>query len=120
MNEQNLRTPTTSEAREIGQKGGLASGEARRHKRNLRIALELLLEKDITDDAGEIISGAEALAAALFEKALKGDVRAFEVIRATVGQDPVRKAMVAEVDPEVIVEVDLAVSNAEQKEPYSK
>ena len=33
-NLQNLRTPTSDEAREIGRKGGIASGEARRKKKS--------------------------------------------------------------------------------------
>ena len=32
-NEKNLRTPTTKEAREIGRKGGIASGKARLAKK---------------------------------------------------------------------------------------
>ena len=33
-NEQNLRVPTSKEAREIGRKGGIASGKARKEKRD--------------------------------------------------------------------------------------
>lgn len=32
MNDQNLKTPTTKEARERGKKGGIASGKARWEK----------------------------------------------------------------------------------------
>ena len=40
---ENLRTPSTEEAREIGRKGGIASGKARREKRDRKqIASELL------------------------------------------------------------------------------
>ena len=39
--------------------GGKASGEARRQKRDLRLALEMLLEKDFTDKSGITASGAE-------------------------------------------------------------
>lgn len=46
-NEQNLRTPTSEEAREIGRKGGIASGKARKEKATLRaVLLEELDEKD--------------------------------------------------------------------------
>lgn len=41
-NEQNLRTPTSSEAREIGRKGGIASGVARKKKSEWRDILEML------------------------------------------------------------------------------
>lgn len=89
--------------------GGIASAEARRKKKNLRLALEMLLEKDFTDKNGNVISGTEAVTAKLFEQAMKGNVKAFETIRATVGQDPVQKIMVAEVDQDVIDEVERTV-----------
>ena len=40
---------------------------------------------------------------------MKGNIRAFETIRSTVGQDPVQKVMVSEVDQAVIDEVERAV-----------
>jgi hypothetical protein len=112
MNEQNLKPfgeRTEKEQREIQQKGGKASAEARRKKRDLREALEMLLEKDFKDKNGNVLSGTEVITAKLFEKASKGDVRAFETIRSTVGQDPVQKVMIAEVDQSVIDEVESAV-----------
>lgn len=90
-NEKNLRVPTSSEARENGKKGGIASGEARRKKKLLRECLEILLEKEITDKKGETMSGAEALSTKLFAEAMKGNVKAFEVLRDTAGQKPVEK-----------------------------
>jgi hypothetical protein len=92
-------------------KGGKASAEARRKKRDLRQALEILLETDIKGKNGEVKSGAEAIAIAQFQKALKGDTRAFEVIRDTAGQKPVEKVMVAEVDNDVISEIENMVLN---------
>ena len=108
-NEQNLKPLTTKKAREIGSKGGKASVEARRKKRDLRNAIEILLETDIKGKNGEIKSGAEAIAIAQFQKALKGDTRAFEVLRDTAGQKPVEKVMVADVEQSVIDEVEKAV-----------
>ncbi len=92
-NEQNLvkggeaHTLTAEEA----SKGGKASGEARRRKRDLRIALEALLEKEMHANDGSKVTGTEALTAKLFAEAMKGNVKAFEVIRDTVGQKPVEK-----------------------------
>ena len=80
-----------SEAVEAGQRGGIASGEARRRKRDIRLALEALLEKDITDKKGNVMTTTEAIALKQIEKALKGDTRAFEVVRDTVGQKPTDK-----------------------------
>lgn len=94
---------------ETARKGGLASAEARRKKRDLRMAIEALLEKDYTSKNGETVSGAEAIAIKQFEKAMKGDTKAFEVIRDTAGQKPVDKVMVADVEQSVIDEVEKAV-----------
>lgn len=91
---------------EEASKGGKASGEARRRKRDLRKALEMLLEKDFKDKTGKTVTGTEAITAKLFEQAMKGNVKAFETIRSTVGQDPVQKVMVADVDQDVIDEVE--------------
>ena len=74
-----------------GKKGGIASGEARRAKRDLRKAMELLLEKEFRDAKGGSKSGAELLAFKQFQKALDGDTRAFEVVRDTAGQKPIER-----------------------------
>lgn len=85
-------------------------------RKNLRLALENLLENDTTLRSGETMSGAAAISQQLFNQALKGNVKAFETIRATVGQDPVQKVMVAEVDPEIIDEVEKIVLESENEE----
>jgi hypothetical protein len=99
-----------------GQKGGIASGEARRQKKNLRLALEMLLEKDFKDKDGKIVSGAEAITAKLFQQAMNGNVKAFETLRDTVGQKPVEKIMVAEVEQDVIDDVEKAVLTEDDQE----
>ncbi len=72
-------------------KGGQNSAEARRRKRDIRLALETLLEKDISDKNGNVMTTTEAIALKQIEKALKGDTKAFEVVRDTVGQKPTDK-----------------------------
>lgn len=100
-NEQNLRPVSSKEeARKRGSKGGKASAESRRKKKDLRLALEMLLEKDMTSKDGQTMSGTEAITAKLFEQALKGNVKAFETIRSTVGQDPVQKVEQVNIDME--------------------
>ncbi len=44
-NEQNLKVPTSEEAREYGRRGGIASGEARREKATMKKTLEMLLNE---------------------------------------------------------------------------
>ena len=99
-NEQNLHPSEYKLSQDEAKKGGIASGEARRRKRDLRLALEMLLEKDMTSKDGQTMSGTEAITAKLFEQALKGNVKAFETIRSTVGQDPVQKVEQVNIDME--------------------
>lgn len=112
-NEQNLLKGDEAHklTAEEASKGGIASGKARAAKRDLRKALEMLLEKDFKNRKGETITGTEAISAKLFEQAMKGNIKAFETIRCTVGQDPVQKVMIAEVEQDVIDEVERAVLN---------
>ena len=106
---------TAEEQRKIAKMGGIASGEARRRKRDIKAALDLLLEKEFKGKDGELISGAEAIAMKQFEKALKGDTRAFETVRDTAGQKPVDKIMVAEVEQETIDEIEALVASYDER-----
>lgn len=82
-NSENLKpVRTKSEAREKGKKGGIKSGEVRRARKTLKEELLLLLESGNTQNK---------ISLALVEKALKGDIKAFEVIRDTIGEKPVDK-----------------------------
>lgn len=114
-NNENLRPFTSEQSHEEavqnGRKGGKASGAARRNKKMLRDCLEILLEKEITDKSGNTMTGAEAMAAKVFQQALKGDLKAFEIVRDTAGQKPVEKVMIADVDPDVVKEVERMVND---------
>ena len=90
-NEQNLiknseRTP--SERRENAKKAGVASGKARRKKANLKKAFETILQADVAspsvkkqlEDIGFDTTNEMALAMVMMQKAMKGNVRAFEQI----------------------------------------
>lgn len=116
-NEQNLLKPedlTPKQRRENASKAGKASGEARRKKKLLRECLEILLEKEVTDKNGNAMTGAEAMAAKVFQQALKGDLKAFEIVRDTAGQKPVEKLVVSEVDTDIIDEVERMVNDDEE------
>lgn len=81
-NEQNLiqnseRTP--SQRKEQAKKAGIASGEARRRRRSLKEELLLMLSDPEVQ---------EKLSAAIMKKGMDGDIRAFEVIRDTIGEKP--------------------------------
>ena len=63
-NKQNLKVPTSSEARRNGKKGGINSGKARREKRDLKKLMELWMETEVAKDKnGEPLTGAELMVA---------------------------------------------------------
>lgn len=98
------------QAVENGRKGGRNSGKSRNKKKSLREALQVLMDTDLTGKDGKKITGAEAMAAKAFQEALKGDWKAWELVRDTAGQKPVDKVMVADVEPSVIAEVEAMVN----------
>ena len=108
-NEQNLIPGAHPLTVEEASKGGKASGRARREKADLKRVAQILLESGIKGKDGTEKSGAEAIMLAQFQKALKGDSKAFELIRDTSGQKPVERIMVAEVEQSVIDEVERAI-----------
>lgn len=110
-NEQNLIPFTSEQSREEaarnGQKGGIASGAARRYRKTLRADLEALLDSPAPD--GSERTTAAAIALALINKALKGDTRAFEIIRDTIGEKPAERISLAQIDQDTIDAVEKMV-----------
>lgn len=107
---------TPEEAREYGRRGGVKSGEARRERKALRECLDILLREKVSGDDGKKHTRADMISAALIEKALTGDVRAFEAIRDTVGEKPAERVMHAEVDPDAISAVERMVTGSNDAE----
>ena len=125
-NEENLKPlnkRSKKKARELGAKGGIASGEARRKKRDLKLAMQALLEAEIKDKkTGETMSGAEAIAMAQYRKALRGDAKAFELVRDTSGQKPIEKVEQVNIDGEYLDKVNelKAFFNGEEQQRDNK
>lgn len=94
-NEQNLRVPSSEEARELGRKGGIASGKARRRKADLKRAFNTILKADVANEniskqleaLGFEATNEMALAMVMMQKAMKGSVKAFEQIARLVAID---------------------------------
>ena len=113
-NEQNLipmeqRSP--EEAREMGRKGGRASGESRRRKKSLREAAELYLSLPVADKRAwnklardgvdpEDVDNQMAIIAGLTLKAVKGDAKAAKLLFELLGDQ-------SEGDDEVKVVIDV-------------
>ena len=102
---ENLKVLSPSEARKNGRIGGKKSGEVRRAKKTMREMLDYLLEKEIKTNKGDM-STLEAIMVSMIAKASKGDVRATEFIRDTIGQKPTEKTeFVGELPPLVVREL---------------
>lgn len=115
MNEQNLNPINSkSMAREYQKRSVASRNKNTEDRKNIKIAVEALFEKLMTSKDGVKMSGAEAIVAKQFEKALKGDTRAFEVLRDSAGQKPIEKIQVAEIDQSVVEEVERAVLDDEK------
>lgn len=101
---------TSEEAKRRGRNGGIASGRARRQKKEIRECLKILLGSKVAKDkSGKDITGAEAMATRAFQDALKGNYKRWELVRDTVGQKPAEKVIVSDIDPDVVAEVERLV-----------
>lgn len=104
-NEQNLKPPSTAEARSRGRKGGIASGKARKEKKAMKETLKALLAlpldqrevvdieaiQDLTALDGGNITVQEAIMLKQIQKAMDGDTKAAEYVRDTAGEKPTDK-----------------------------
>ena len=75
-----LNKRTKEEQKAIQRKAGIASGIARRQKRDIKAFLDILLEKELQTKDGKTVQGAERIATALFTKAANGDLRAIQQV----------------------------------------
>ena len=115
-NEQNLvniADRTTEQQREIRSKGGKARAEKARRERTLKETLEKLLSLSIKDEAtreyirqlgfnDEELDNKTAINVAMYQEALKGNVKAYELIRDTMGEKPTDKLAIEEA-PQIVL-----------------
>ena len=83
-NPENLRKVEGKEAKANGRKGGVASGKSRKQRKACRELVDIALQ--CKGAKGKTV--AEEIVLAMIEKALEGNVKAFEVLRDTVGEKP--------------------------------
>ena len=95
------------EAARNGRKGGKASGEARRRRKELRELVNIAFERVVSHDKdGRPITADEAMVLKQLQNALDGDTKAFVVLRDTAGQQPVQRVEVDTIDPQARAEMD--------------
>ena len=123
-NEQNLlqNNPdrlTAEERREIARNAGIASGEARRRRRTLREAAQVLLSAKMafgTEEEAELLkllgvdtpTNADGLMLVALQKATRGDVEAMRFVRDTGGELPTAKVEVGGIEDKPIEVLDLS------------
>lgn len=104
-NEKNLHpVQSEKEAREKGRKGGIASGAARRRKRDMRQAAKLLLDADVSPSQKSMrmlmkslgideqdMTYSMAILSAVLLQAGNGNVKAAAFLRDTAGYNPTQQ-----------------------------
>ena len=106
-NEQNLipfNERTEEEQRKIARQGGIKSGEVRRQRKTLKEELLLLLDEN---------DNQKNMTVSLLLKALDGDIKAFEVVRDTIGEKPTDK-----VEMNANVSYEEAIKKVADKDEY--
>ena len=99
-NIENLRTPSTEEAREMQLKSAQKRSQNIKERKLIRAVIE---ERLGNEDLEEIVDNLIARA--------KENSKDFETLQAAIGQKPVDKVMVAEVEQSIIDEVEKMVND---------
>ena len=112
----NLRVLTSEEARDIGKKGGIASGQSRRKRKTFRESLLTILSMDVDDP--ELLEKLKALGLdptnqtaidlAQVKLACKGDTDASRFIRDTVGEKPTESVEIGGLADRPIATIDMS------------
>ena len=110
---QNKRTK--AEQREIARQGGIASGKARREKKQVRDFINAWLDEEHTDKSGNVLTGAEMIASKIVQMSIKdGNMKSMEMLLALAGQKPAEKVIVSDIDNDVINEVERMVESGQK------
>lgn len=113
-NEQNLRPRTTlskEEAKEMGRKGGKASAKKRQQNKTFKEIISKFLDGQVSDErlkqqmiefgfADNEVSNKSCAVFALWKEAIKGNTKAFELMRDTIGEKPIEQ--IQNINPPVI------------------
>lgn len=113
-NEQNLRSIgelTTKEQREITSKGGKASAKKRKQNKTFKEIISRFLDGQVSDErlkqqmidfgfADKEVSNKSCAVFALWKEAIKGNTKAFELMRDTIGEKPIEQ--IQNINPPVI------------------
>ena len=100
---------------EIAKQGGIASGKARREKKQVRDFINAWLDEEHTDKSGNVLTGAEMIASKIVQMSIKdGNMKSMEMLLALAGQKPADKVIVSDIDNDVINEVERMVESGQK------
>ena len=101
LNVQNLKIPTSEEARENGRKGGISNGQTMKNRRTMQEAMRAMLELSVSKkEASKGLEGYEEfisdnptlmdiLNLVQIREAREGNTKSYELVRDTAGFKPV-------------------------------
>lgn len=114
---------TKKEAREISRKGGIASGKARREKADLKKKVNEILAMDVfspqlketLEEKGLSATNQTAVVTVLLQKALKGDMRAIELLAKMNGNEGTKDSLDKKEQKERVKTMQLENKKREQQ-----
>jgi len=108
---------TSEQAREAGRKGGKKSGAKRTMRKTLREELlAVLTDMKIPEKStGKEVPVQEALSVSLIRSALNGNVKAYEIIRDTIGEKPTESVTVLSANFSALDDAFNAIQSASER-----
>lgn len=105
----------SEQAREMGRRGGIASGKAKRERRQMREIAQSILDmpmrkgrteayKSFIEGSTKNVTVSERIIMVAIKEALEGNVRAAEFVRDTAGEKPTETVAVAKASAEASAE----------------
>ena len=92
-----LADRTKEEQRAIARAGGIASGEARRKRKQMREEMQILLDEEITTASGNKVTKRAAMAEKMLREAVqKGNIKAAKLVADWSGEAPTKQEITGE------------------------
>lgn len=98
---------------ESAKKAAAAKLQRKSFREQFQAELDAIInQKDKDGNVISTITVKDAITKQMVQKALKGNTRAFELIRDTIGEKPSETIVVTDVDPDVVKQVEMMVNDS--------
>lgn len=114
-NEQNLRPSEYKFTDEDRKKATRVRQENLKKRKTFAQAFDAYLSSQFKQADGTVLSGTELIAKTVIDRANEGDLKAFELIRDTVGEKPIDKVAKVEISQDIRDKVEALVEEYGQK-----